>query len=209
MFVDFRYTWPNRHKLMGPVLDRVHKQCVDEQNHFLQNESKRGNYGRAVTGDGATVMGTKFINTLVHEHGKGAMLLSITDCTERLQEVGVIDAKFIANRLIKSIQVAGAKSIVLVIVDGGTDWVATKGMVQAKYPWISFMHCTAHESSLVTKDICQICAIKDLLTWITDAQHWFSTSKVGPLVKAFSREHYGTTRAFIWPAETRLGDKLL
>ena len=175
---------------MGPVLDRVYKHCMQEQGDFLNNESKIGNYGRAVTGDGETIMGTKFINTLVHEHGKGAMLLNITDCTKRLQEVGTIDAKFIASRLITSIRMAGAKSIVLVIVDGGADWVATKTMVQDKYPWISFIHCVAHEASLIVKDVCQIDEIKDLLVWINDAQHWFSTSKVGPLLQQFSQEHY-------------------
>ena len=194
---------------MGPGLDRVYDQCMQEQENFLKNDSKHGNYGRAVTGDGATIMGTKFINTLVHELGKGAMLLSITDCTHRLQEVGSIDAKFIANELIKSISAAGSRSVVLAIVDGGADWVATKSMVQQKYPWISFIHCVAHESSLVIKDICKIDEIKDLLSWITDAQHWFSTGKVGPLLQLFCKEHYRTTRSFVWPAETRFAGKLL
>ena len=80
---------------------------------------------------------------------------------------------------------------------GEPDWVVTKTMVQDKYPWISFMHCVAHEASLIVKDVCQIDEIKDLLVWINDAQHWFSTSKVGPLLQQFSQEHYGTTRSFV------------
>ena len=48
------------------------------------------------------------------------------------------------------------KTVYLVIIDGGADWVACKDMVQQKYPWISFIHCVAHEGSLVVKDICKI-----------------------------------------------------
>ena len=51
---------------------------------------------------------------------------------------------------------AGAKSIVLVIIDGGTDWVDTKASVVNNYPWISFMHCVCHETSLIIKDIFKI-----------------------------------------------------
>lgn len=195
--------------MTGPSLERVYNECMLEQSNFLKNDSRHGNYGRAVTGDGSTIMGTKFINTLVHEFGKGAMLLNITDCTKRLQEVGTIDVKFIASRLIQSIQLAGPKSVVLVIVDGGADWVAAKSMVQYKFPWISFMHCVGHEASLIVKDLCKITEIKDLLDWITDAQHWFSTGKVGPLLQGFCKEHYQVTRHFVWPAETRFAAKLL
>lgn len=209
LFVARRYKWPHRQKLIGPVLDRVYEQCVDEQQTFLTSGSKHGGYGRAVTGDGCTIMGTKFINTLVHEFGKGAMLLHIVDCTLRLQESGTIDSKFITDRLINSIKVAGPKRVVLVIVDGGADWVATKAMVQDSYYWISFMHCTAHEASLIVKDICQIDLISELITWVADAQHWFSTSKVGPLLQRFCLEFYDSTRAFVWPAETRFADKIL
>ena len=79
----------------------------------------------------------------------------------------------------------------------------------AEFPWIHFMHCTAHEGSLIVKDICKIPAIERLLTWMTDAQHWFGTNKLGPLLKAFCMEHYETERSFIFPADTRFAGKLL
>ena len=47
------------------------------------------------------------------------------------------------------------------------------------------------------------------MTWITDVQKWFSTSKVRPLLQKFCQQRYGKTRAFIFPAETRFGGKLL
>ena len=45
--------------------------------------------------------------------------------------------------------------------------------------------------------------------WITDAQKWFTTSKLGPLLQKFCERRYGTSRSFIFPAETRFGGKLL
>ena len=209
MFVDHRYKGLHRHKLIGPVLDRVYEQCVIEQKQYLASGSKHGNYGRAVTGDGCTIMGTKFINTLVHEFGKGAMLLNIFDCTLRLQETGTIDSKFITDRLIRSIKACDMKRVVLVIVDGGADWVATKAMVQDTCYWISFMHCAGHEASLIAKDICKIESIASVITFVADAQHWFSTQRVGPLLKRFCIEYYGTTLSFVWPADTRMFGKFL
>ena len=91
----------------------------------------------------------------------------------------------------------------------GADWVATKDMIQQQYPWVHFMHCVAHEGSLMIKDICKISEIADLLEWLADAQKWFTTNKLGPLLQRFCREHYLTTRAFINPSETRFAGKLL
>ena len=67
-----------------------------EQAQFLQQKI---DYGRALTGDGATILGTKFINFLVHEFGKGCMLCRVKDCTTRLQEVGAIETSFIVHEM--------------------------------------------------------------------------------------------------------------
>ena len=104
---------------------------------------------------------------------------------------------------------ANAKRVYLVVIDGGADWSASELMVQQEFPWISFLHCVAHQGSLIVKDICKIAVIDELLQWMTDAQKWFGTNKLGPLLKIFCRKHYGTTRAFIFPAETRFAGKLL
>lgn len=95
------YKPPHRHKLFGPILEGLYARCLHEQRSFL--EQKTG-YGRALTGDGATILGTKFINFLVHEFGKGVMLCRIKDCTGRLQEVGTIQATFIAHEMIAAIR---------------------------------------------------------------------------------------------------------
>ena len=50
----------------------------------------------------------------------------------------------------------GPRTIYLVIIDGGADWVAAEDMVRSKFPWIYFLHCAAHEGSLIVKDICRI-----------------------------------------------------
>ena len=166
-------------------------------------------YGRAIVGDGATILGNKFINFLIHEHGKGVMLASIKDCSKRLAETGTIDAKYIAHEMLKVIKSCGTKSVYLVVCDGGADWQAVEKMITTSHPWIHFVHCVAHVGSLIVKDICKIPAIEGLLEWITEAQHWFSTNKLKPLLQIFCREHYGTTRAFIYPADTRFAGRLL
>ena len=96
-----RYKGPDRKKLLGPILDKMYSTFRGEQFRFLR--SKTG-FGRAITGDGATILGTKFINFLCHEHGRGAMLCHLKDCTERLLEVGSVEATFIAHELIKAIR---------------------------------------------------------------------------------------------------------
>ena len=208
------------------MLDKLHTGFLEEQKAFLKKNSV---FGRALTGDGATILGSKFVNFLAHQYGIGVMLITIKDCTERLQEVGTIDAAFISHLLLEAIRfvhtntqprprshlhttrtsTVGPKTVYLVITDGGPDWVATQWVVQEKYPWIHFIHCVSHECSLIVKDICKINPIQAIVTWITDAQHWFSTAKTGPLLQRFCQEHYNSSRAFIWPAETRFAGKLL
>lgn len=86
---------------MGPILKRLYDRCMAEQTVFLRMNT---GFGRALTGDSATVLGTKYINFLVHECGRGVMLLGIKDCTMRLQEVGTIDSTFIAHEMIAAIR---------------------------------------------------------------------------------------------------------
>ena len=95
------------------------------------------------------------------------------------------------------------------VIDGGADWVAAETMVQRKFPWVYFMHCVSHEGALIVKDICKIAEVAELLEWMTDCQKWFSTSKLGSLLQHFCVKHYGTSRSFIYPAETRFAGKLL
>ena len=97
-----RYKPCSRTRLYGPVLDRLHADCLSEQKYFLANGDKT--YGRAIVGDGATIQGNKYINFLVHEYGKGVMLLRIKDCAQRLEETGTIDAKYIAHEMLKVIR---------------------------------------------------------------------------------------------------------
>ena len=87
--------------------------------------------------------------------------------------------------------------------------MATEKAVTDKFPWIHFMHCVAHEASLIVQDICRIEEIDNLLTWMTEAQKWFSTNKLGPLLQKFCIQNYGCSRSFIFPAMTRFAGKLL
>ena len=86
---------------MGVILEDLYQKYALEQREFFKS---RNGYGRAVTGDGVTIMGTKFINFLCHELGKGAMLCRIRDCTARLLEVGAVEATYIAHEFILAIR---------------------------------------------------------------------------------------------------------
>ena len=88
---------PDPKKMFNEILDRLYDKYLKEQQAFLKSNS---GYGRALTGDAATVMGTKFLNFLLHELGKGPLLCEIVECTQRLTEVGSIEATFIALQMI-------------------------------------------------------------------------------------------------------------
>ena len=103
----------------------------------------------------------------------------------------------------------GPKTIYLVVPDGGADWVTTEHMVKQKYPWIHFIHCVSHECSLIVKDIFSIPEVAELISWATDCQKWFTTSRTGPLFQQFCNKIYDTIRTFIYPADTRFAVKLL
>ena len=111
----------------------------------------------------------------------------------------------------KAIQRVGPEKVLLVVIDGGSDWTATKDMIQEFYPWISFMHCTSHEISLILRDCFKtdggISELVELNEWITDAQHWFSTHACASFLKQQSKS--GESTRFIWPAVTRYCGVLL
>jgi len=86
---------------MGELLDTLYNNFLLEQRQFLE---QRTGYGRCMTGDGATIQGTKYINFLCHEFQKGCMLCGIHDCTERLSTVGTVQANFIAHQFMGAIR---------------------------------------------------------------------------------------------------------
>ena len=91
-----RYKGPSRQKLVDPVLGAMCDKCLLKQRKFLE---QRTGYGRCLTGDGATIQGTKYINFLVHEYSKGSMLCGMNDCSGRLSDVGAVQATYIAHNM--------------------------------------------------------------------------------------------------------------
>lgn len=111
----------------------------------------------------------------------------------------------------KAIEKAGAEQVLLVVIDGGSDWTSTKDMIQGFYPWISFMHCLSHEVSLILKDCFKVDGgipeLVELNEWLTDAQHWFSTHACASFLT--QQVQPGGCAHFIWSAVTRYCDILL
>ena len=119
--------------------------------------------------------------------------------------------RYVAHEMKKAIQMVGADKILLVVIDGGSDWTATETMIQEFYPWISFLHCTSHEVSLIIRDCFKeeggIAELHELDAWMTDAQHWFSSHTY----TIFRKEQAlsGEKKSFVWPAVTRYCGVLL
>ena len=111
----------------------------------------------------------------------------------------------------EAIETAGPSNVMLIVVDGGTDWTTTEVMIQTFYPWISFLHCVSHEVSLIIKDCFKeeggIDGLYELNEWVTDAQHWFSTHACTSLRKSLAKD--GEKTAFVWPTVTRYCGVLL
>ena len=132
----------------------------------------------------------------------------------------------------------GADTIAAAITDGGSDWTACEAMVRDKFPWVFFIRCADHITSLIVKDICKIeevifivylfvfiyllfiyfyllhysihhTQVGELVELVNDAQHWFNTHKTRPLVAAATMQHYNVERHFMFPSDTRFAGKLL
>ena len=111
----------------------------------------------------------------------------------------------------EQIDKVGPESVLLVVIDGGSDWSTTKEMIQGFYPWISFMHCVSHEASLIVKDCFKedggIPELVEIDEWVTDAQHWFSSHACKAFLK--QQSHAGEVTSFCWPVPTRYCGLLL
>ena len=119
--------------------------------------------------------------------------------------------RFVGHKMKQAIEEVGAENVLLVVIDGGSDWSSTETMIQEFYPWISFLHCGSHEVSLIIRDCFKedggIQELFELNEWMTDAQHWFSTHACSSFLK--DQVQPGEKRAFVWPAVTRYCGLLL
>ena len=119
--------------------------------------------------------------------------------------------RFVGHKMKQAIEEVGAENVLLVVIDGGSDWSSTETMIQEFYPWISFLHCVSHEVSLIIRDCFKedggIQELFELNEWMTDAQHWFSTHACSSFLK--DQVQPGEKRAFVWPAVTRYCGLLL
>ena len=115
--------------------------------------------------------------------------------------------RYVVNKLRAVIKLVGPENVMLVIIDGGSDWSAAEEMIQEFYPWISFLHCTSHEVSLIIKDCFKpeedggVDGLFELDEWVTDAQHWFSSQACTSFRKSLAED--GEKTAFVWPSVTR------
>ena len=123
----------------------------------------------------------------------------------------LVACRYIANKMKIAIEKVGADKVILVVIDGGSDWATTEEMIHTFYPWISFMHCESHEISLIIKDSFKedggITKLHELNEWISDAQHWFSSHACSTFIKNQALPTEKT--AFVWPAVTRYCGLLL
>ena len=200
------YKAPSGYRLKKVILPRLVEKYRKDQASRLK---KTTSLGRMISGDGATILGTKLINAMVQDYHNGVMLVSLKDCTGRMQDGNIVDAAFIGAHLIEAIEAVGPETVFLVSIDGGRDWSACEATVTEKFPWLSFIHCVSHEGSLIVKDIFEIEEIAGLLEQALNVQHWFSTTKVQALLQVQCKHEFKHELHFVWPAETRFAGKLL
>ena len=119
--------------------------------------------------------------------------------------------RFVAHKIKANLELVGPETVFLIVIDGGSDWTATEEMITELYPWISFMHCTSHEVSLIVKDCFKedggIDELIELDEFITNSQHWFSSHALKAFLQTQSEP--GEKTGFVWPAATRYCGKLL
>ena len=115
--------------------------------------------------------------------------------------------RYVAGEMKKALLRVDPQKVMIVVIDGGSDWTATEPMIISAYPWISFMHCTSHEVDLIIKDCFEITELNELNSWLSDTQHWFSSHACASLLKQLAGP--GEPCRFIWPAVTRYCGVLL
>jgi hypothetical protein len=92
------YKPPNSNKLTNEILDALHSKYRTQQRDYLSQQTPMG---RAVTGDGATILGNKLINFLCLDRMKGTMLMSVINCEKRLEDGAKVDTPYISKELQK------------------------------------------------------------------------------------------------------------
>lgn len=115
--------------------------------------------------------------------------------------------RYVASEMKKALLDVDPETVILIVIDGGSDWAATEAMITDMYPWISFMHCTSHQVSLIIKDCFEILELEELNSWMSDAQHWFSSHACAAMLKQLAEP--GEPCRFVWPAVTRYCGVLL
>ena len=60
--------------------------------------------------------------------------------------------RYVGGKLKQQIIRVGPEKVFALVFDGGTDFTATAAMIQELWPWISCLHCSSHEVSLIAKE---------------------------------------------------------
>ena len=92
------YKPPNSNKLSNDILEVLNTKYRAQQRDYLEQKTP---LGRAITGDGATILGNKLINFLCLDRMKGTMLMSVINCDKRLEDGAKVDTPYLASELLK------------------------------------------------------------------------------------------------------------
>ena len=92
------YEPPNSNKLSNDILEVLNTKYRAQQRDYLEQKTP---LGRAITGDGATILGNKLINFLCLDRMKGTMLMSVINCEKRLEDGAKVDTPYIATECMK------------------------------------------------------------------------------------------------------------
>ena len=84
--------------MSNDILETLNTKYRAQQRDYLEQKTT---LGRAITGDGATILGNKLINFLCLDWINGTMLMSVINCDKRLEDGAKVDTPYIAKELLK------------------------------------------------------------------------------------------------------------
>ena len=91
------YKPPTSGRLSNDILDALHNKYRGQQRDYLEQST---GLGRAITGDGATILGNKLINFLCPDRMKETMLISKLNRNRMLEDGAKVETPCITKELL-------------------------------------------------------------------------------------------------------------
>lgn len=191
---------PSRYKLSGPMLDTEYKRAESSRKSIQDRPAIT--YGYSVSSDAYKDTCSRDIVNLVMTTAAGHSFMSAVDTTGE-SKTGPFIAGFLENEMKKL--PGGIESCVVVCTDSASNCKSAGALLEARYPWITWIPCTSHVCDLFLEDISKMswiqAEIQDARTIITLIR---SHNKSLGLFRKYSK-----TLELLAPGETRFATNFI